>query len=215
MSPPELSPPAPPLGVVLAGGQGRRLGGGGKALREVGGRTLVELAVAKLQSVCPRVVVVTSRVTELAGLPVELIADHLPGEGPLAALATALWFTRAPAVLVLAVDLPLARTEFLSLLAQGDPTARALVPVGPEGFQPLMAWYSRACLPMAQSLLAQGERKIGLLVRRVAARKLGPEVWSAVDPEGESFFNVNYPEDLAKVRALIARRGLFDTPLPA
>lgn len=199
-------------GLVLAGGPGSRLGGG-KPWRTVAGRRLLDLAGQALEQACPRVAVVALNVAAFGGLPWDVLADRWPGQGPLAALTGALLDTGAGGVLVLAVDTPLVRPALLARLAQAHGQERALAPRGPKGWpEPLLAYYSRACLPAALRLVEQGERRPRMLLKAVGASYLEAAQVAELDPEGLSFLNVNYPEDLERARQAAAQCGLFDTP---
>src|SRR3954470_18892531 len=99
--------PAPPVGVVLAGGLGRRLGGD-KAIVELEGRALVLYPLEALHEVCDDVVVVAKRDTmlpPLAGVADLWVEPALPRH-PLAGVAHALHLAAGRAVLAVAVDLP-------------------------------------------------------------------------------------------------------------
>lgn len=205
------------VGGLLAGGPGRRMGGA-KPWRMLGGRPLIDWALAALDQACDQVVVLAADAADMADLPRTIIADRWPGQGPLAALVTAFLDADAQGVLLLAVDLPLARPALLRRLAQAQAQARpplALAPVGPQGWpEYLLAYYSRACLPKAQRLLAQGETRIRRLVEAVRLVTLDPVEVRELDPEGLSFLNLNRPEDLAEAERRARGCGLIDT-LPA
>lgn len=201
----------PPWGLVLAGGPGTRMGGA-KPQRRLAGQSLAERALASLQAVCPRVVVAAQDLAPLAALPATLLRDRWPGQGPLNALITAFLDSPAPSLVVLAVDLPLVRPGLLRLLASGPEEDLARAPVGPRGWpEPLLAYYHRDALPAAQRLFQKGERRTRKLVEAVGARLMGRDECARADPEGVSFLNVNYPQDLEKARQLGRSCGLFDT----
>ncbi|ADK84037.1 molybdenum cofactor guanylyltransferase [Desulfarculus baarsii DSM 2075] len=204
--------PEPPLGVVLAGGPGRRLGGG-KPWRTVAGRRLIDLAVEKLAAACPRVAVVCAEVAAMADLTVEVLADRWPGQGPLGGLATAFLDTGAASVLLLAVDAPLVQPALLARLAQGDGRMRAVAPLGPLGPEPLLAWYSRDVLGQALGLLKGGQPRMKRLLGRHCTRFIGPAELAQLDPQGLSFINVNRPEDLALARRLMGECVKTDTSI--
>lgn len=200
-----------PLGVVLAGGQGRRIGGQ-KAFRRIGGATLLDLAVNNLRPFCPRIMVVGGDLTRLAHLDCELVADRWPGKGPLAALFTALLESDEETLLVQPVDLPLVRPAVLGLLLAKAPGQKAVAVASHTGIEPLLAVYHRSCLPAAKRLIDSGEMRLRMLLTAVGADFVRPEEWEEVDPEGLSLVNVNRPEDLDRVRRLARECGLFDTP---
>jgi len=107
------------LGAVLAGGASRRMGTD-KAALAVGGRSLLERAVAALRPHCAEVVVVSARADTPTGAW-RTVADERPGQGPLAGLETALAEAGrhgCEAAVVLAVDLPLVEAEAVGELLE-------------------------------------------------------------------------------------------------
>lgn len=205
-----MTPLDPPLGVVLAGGQGRRMGGG-KPFKKLAGHSLVNLAVQRLRPFCSRLMVVAGELEPLAYLDCELVADRWPGQGPLAAILTAMLACEEETLLVLAVDLPLVRPGVLEILIREAQSENAVALAGPTGIEPLLAVYKRSAIPAAQRLVDAGERRIRMLLQAVGAKLLGPEYWSIADPEALSLVNVNHPEDLDRAARLAQSCGLFDT----
>ncbi len=213
MTPPPCPAAGPPRGVVLAGGPGSRLGGG-KPWRRVAGRRLIDLAGQALERAGLEVMVVTVEVAACADLPWEVIADRWPGQGPLAALITAFLDSEAQGIVLMAVDLPLVRPALLARLALAhDGHCKALAPIGPQGWpEPLLAYYSRQCLPAAQRLRARGEDRPRMLLGAVGAQFLDSAEVARLDPKGHSFLNVNRPQDLELACRAAEAGGLFDTP---
>lgn len=199
-----------PLGVILAGGPGSRIGGG-KPWRKIGERRLIDLAMERLGQVCPRLVVVTGDVSAMADLDCEVIADRWPGQGPLAALVTVFLDTGCEDVLLMAVDMPLVSPSLIKLVASAAGKYQAAAPMGPRGPEPLLAYYHRSCLPAAQRLLDQGERRTRMLLDHVKGHVFPAEQVAQADPLGHSFFNVNFPEDLEKAKELATDSGFFNT----
>lgn len=197
-------------GAVLAGGPGRRIGGG-KPWCTVGGRRFIDLALDQARRVCPQCMVVTGRVEDFLDLDCAVIADRWPGQGPLAALATAFLDSPAQEILLLPVDAPLLQPTLLELLLKLRPGHKAVAAQGPGGVEPLLAWYHRDCLPTIQRLAQAGEKRPRLLVEAVKARVLSRQEVAAVDPEDLSFLNVNFPEDLQKAEQIARQRVQLDT----
>lgn len=201
------------MGALLAGGPGSRMGGR-KPWRELAGRRLIDLALNALGRACPAVMVLAADAVDLAELPCDIIADRWPGRGPLAALATAFLDSPADGILLMAVDLPLASPALLKRLTEAHGRHKALAPIGPHGWpEPLMAYYSRACLPAALRLLERGEPRTRMLLKAVNADLLPAETVRELDPEMLSFLNVNHPQDLAAAEAAGRASGLFATPM--
>ncbi len=110
--------------IVLAGGSARRLGGAAKPQLQVGGRTLLDRAVAAVAG-ADRVVVVGPE--QPVGRAVRFCREQPPGGGPVAALAAGLGDTAAETVVVLAADLPWIAPAVPVLLAARPPAGVALL----------------------------------------------------------------------------------------
>lgn len=197
-----------PIGVVLAGGAGRRIGGD-KAAVALHGRPLVAYPLRAMQAVLAEVVVVAKADSELPPLPgVPVWTEPAEPRHPLVGIVHALERATPPpglgeparAVLVCAGDLPFADPEVLELVAHADARgAPAVVPRAGGRVQPLLARYEPAALAPLAAALAR--RPVPSLTAAVDA--LGPRVLD-VDDE-RSFFNVNAPEDLLTATALLDR----------
>ncbi|WP_166345402.1 molybdenum cofactor guanylyltransferase [Phytoactinopolyspora limicola] len=137
--------------VILAGGSARRLGGADKPQLIVGGRALLDTAIAACTS-CPDIVVVgplrpTCR-------PVRWTVEEPPGSGPLAALdaGVAVLPSAATTVTVLAADLPAVTASTVERLHEELDAGTAdavLLTDGTGRRQPLTAVYARPALEAA------------------------------------------------------------------
>src|SRR5262245_30436223 len=180
-------------GCTLAGGPGRCLGRP-KADVLLGGRTLVERAVASLRERCDEVVVVSRPGVPLPALGVPVLHDRPGPDCPLTALATGLAALEGDEVLVLGCDLPFAAPLLDALLAAPPGACAAAAANGRA--QPLCARYPRRrALAAAERLLAAGALPArGLLDALGAAR---------IEAEGDALLNVNNCADLERARALL------------
>jgi molybdopterin-guanine dinucleotide biosynthesis protein A len=188
-----------PIGVVLAGGAGRRIGGG-KAVVELHGRPLVSYPVGVLQAALGDVAVVAKADTELPPLPgVEIWTEPDEPHHPLAGIVHALDSADGRSVLVVAGDLPFLTETLVRRVATADAHGRAaVVPRAAGRMQPLLARYERtARAPLAKALGGPPR----MLTDIVAA--LHPHVLEVDDDE--AFFNVNLPEDLLTATAMMDR----------
>ncbi|MBB4664150.1 molybdenum cofactor guanylyltransferase [Conexibacter arvalis] len=188
-----------PIGVVLAGGRGRRIGGG-KATVELHGRPLLSYPVEVLRAALGEVAVVAKADTELPPLPdVPIWIEPDEPRHPLAGIVHALAAAEERPVLVAAGDLPFLTAELVGRLARADAHGRpAVVPRAGGRLQPLLARYERAA---AAPLAAALRRPDGALTDAVEA--LAPKVVEVADER--AFFNVNLPEDLLTAAALMDR----------
>ena len=192
------------LGVILAGGQARRMGGGDKALLELGGQPILRHVITRLAAQCGPVALNANgdpaRFDDF-GLPV--IADQTDDyPGPLAGVLAGLdWAAEhgASAIVTVAADTPffpstLASDLLAATMREGQPIALAATP-GTDGKvirHPTFGLWPVALRDDLRGALTEGVRKVVLWTdRHGAATVLFPV--GAVDP----FFNVNTPEDLA------------------
>jgi molybdopterin-guanine dinucleotide biosynthesis protein A len=187
------------IGVVLAGGGGRRIGGD-KATVELEGRPLLHYPLNVLRAVFDEVAVVAKQSTLLPGLDVE-VAIWLEAEEPrhpLAGVVHALRCARGRPLVVVAGDMPFVTRGLVSALARERARgAPAVVPRAAGRLQPLCARYE----PRALSALAACG--FASPVSDVVAA-MGPRIveW----PDEEPFFNVNSPEDILQAAALLGSR---------
>lgn len=199
-----------PIGVVLAGGAGRRIGGA-KAIVELRGIPLVRYPVRALQAVLAEVVVVAKQGSELPPLPgVPIWIEPEEPRHPLAGIVHALEGAGAAMgiegagreILVCAGDLPFVSPELVERLSRLDAGgAPAVVPRAAGRLQPLLARYAPAAhAPLAVALTSEPPRSL-----TEAVMELDPLV---VDlPDTLPFFNVNAPEDLLTAAGLLDRGG--------
>jgi molybdopterin-guanine dinucleotide biosynthesis protein A len=199
----------PTLGAILAGGLARRLGGGDKGLRVVGGRTVIARQIDRLAPCVTRLIINANddpaRFQEL-GLPV--VADCLPDHpGPLAGVLTALeWIAMTdPAiewVVTVPGDCPFLPPDLVPRLhAARRREQAALACAGSLGrTHPVVGlWPVSIRRELRDAVADQGIRRIDRFTGRYAC---AVEQW-ATDPV-DPFFNVNTPEDLAEADRLVA-----------
>lgn len=188
-----------PIGVVLAGGEGRRLGGG-KAVVALGGTPLLCYPLAALRAALAEVVVVAKRDTELPPLPgIAVWSEPDEPRHPLTGIVHALEHAGGRSVLVCAGDLPFVTGTLVRTLAQEDARgAPAVVPRAEGRIEPLLARYDFAARAPLAGALHDGQGRLTEIVAALEPRLLDVE-------DARPFFNVNVPEDLLTAAALLDR----------
>lgn len=195
---------APLLGLVLAGGLGRRMGGADKPLLRLGGRTLLERVVERLAPQCPDGLALSANgdPSRFAPFPGPVLPDGVPGHpGPLAGILAGLDFFASRSssedghVLSVPGDAPFLPPDLAARLvaARGEAGAAiALAASGGREHYTVALWPVSLRADLRRALAERDERRVGAFIARhgaaVAAWPTGP-----VDP----FLNVNTPEDLA------------------
>jgi molybdopterin-guanine dinucleotide biosynthesis protein A len=185
----------PPVGLVLAGGESRRLGHD-KARLE--GATLTLGAVERLAAVCAEVAV-ADRGREL--VPGRLSLTDGAGRGPAAGILGGAAGYPGRSLLVLACDLPRVPAGLLAELARSA-AIDWVVPRWEGGLEPLCAFYGPAALAALAARAQAGRFALHDLGAGagLAVRYLEGEALHRFGDPGEIFFNLNTPGDLARWR---------------
>ncbi len=201
--------PADPLdrvaGILLAGGASERLGQD-KALLEVDGISLIERVTHRLATVVDEIVVVTDRPQQFAFLGLAMTRDHYRGVGVLGGLHAGLSTIRSDYGILVGCDMPFLNPHLLRYLASLRHDYDVVMPRLGDYTEPLHAVYSRRCLPGIQHTIEAGQRRIMRALDGVRVRYVEQAEMEPYDPDMLSFFNVNGPQDLEQMRALLSTR---------
>ena len=181
-------------GVVLAGGESRRMGQH-KAWLSTGGETLLARTVRTVSHACSKVIVVGTPGQDLPAVPAIITRDAVAGEGPLRGIEAGITAARTHAVFVCAVDVPFLKVRLASFLADHLEKFQAVVPRWDGHVHPLQAIYAVEVLPVIQMLLRKGNRRLTDLLAQLQVCYMEEDSIRGVDPQGASFINVNTPRD--------------------
>jgi molybdopterin-guanine dinucleotide biosynthesis protein A len=194
-------------GIVLAGGASTRMGRD-KTRLLVGGRTLLENAIATVRQAGGRALVIGPPLPAEAIGGAARIDDAPLGEpaGPLRALCCGLQAAGGEAI-VLACDLPLVPWRFLRALVTALPGFDAVVPESGGRRHVLLAAYGPGALVAGLEARARGEASVRALLPRLKVRLLGePDL--APFGGADILLNVNTPADAARAASwLDGRKG--------
>ncbi len=190
--------------LILAGGESRRFGRS-KALVDVGGKAMVRRVADAVTPIVGEVLVSVAR-EEMA----ERLRLVLPGaafsidrrhrHGPIEGFVRGFEAARGNRVLVAPCDAPLLRTDLYRLLLDSLGHHEASVPKF-DVFDPVRAVYRRAAVLRVLATTQEALPSPSSLVDRLDTAFVGPERLRTVDPQLESFLDVNRQEDLAEVLA--------------
>ena len=205
------------LGVLVAGGEGSRLGLGiPKALVRLGETTLLERGWRTLMAVCDDVVVAAPAHLTLPlpagpGVTGERTPTRVfdpPGiPGPLAGVVAGLQALPYHRALVLAVDLPFATADFLAALLGRLSDHAAVVPEPGRIPQPLAAAYSQGARVALAARLGAGERSMIRALESLDDVLRLDDATLAMQPGGlAALFNVNTYADLMEAERRLSAR---------
>lgn len=188
-----------PIGVVLAGGRGRRMGRR-KAEIEIAGRTLAERAAATLAVVCRGVLVSGAAGWRNPAPGYPYVEDDPPaGRGPLAGLAAGFRAAAGRDLLVLACDYPAVSPGLLARaleLASAAPRPALVILRDPAGRDhPLVGLWRTAAEEAVRRAVAAGSHAVRGVVEELCVRRVGPEDCPGLDLS-RLLLNVNAPDDL-------------------
>lgn len=197
------------LGVVLAGGLGRRMGGGDKPTRVIGGRTMLEHVIERLGPQCDGLVLnANGDPVRFARFGLPVVADTIEDyPGPLAGMLAALDWTAdnrpdVEWVVSAAGDCPFLPRDLVARLQRARMTEGADLAVAASGGQthPVIGLWKVALRDeLRHALTNEGLRKIDRWTSRYGLATVSWPV-EPVDP----FFNANTVDDLAEAERLAA-----------
>lgn len=192
-------------GIILAGGKSLRMGQD-KRFLEVGGQTLLDRAVAVVESLFPEILVVVAEPTlQLSHLSHRVVTDLIPGCATLGGVYTGLSYASSSRVFATACDMPFLNRTVIEHLATADPAADVVIVRLANGLQPLHAIYSKRCLPVLEQMARAGNLKLQEIcnAEALSVRVIPEEELRPLDPHLLSFLNLNSPADLELARKLV------------
>ena len=206
-------------GVILAGGKSRRMGQN-KALLPLGEDSLIAHVIRRMRRVTDELLLITNAPAEYAHLGLPMHSDIIPDAGALGGIYTGLTYASHDVVVCVACDSPFLQPKLLSYLISLLGEYDAVMPYtygsnkGIEVTNPsysthqmtlqtLCAVYAKRCLPVIEQMLNEPDLRVHALQERANILTLAPEIWTAYDSKGHSFFNVNTPEDFEKAQTML------------
>lgn len=197
------------LGVVLAGGLARRMGGGDKTLKTVGGVPILERVITRLRPQVDALILnANGDPARFAAFGLPVVADGVPDHpGPLAGVLAALYAAAAlepacEAVVSVAADGPFLPGDLVARLcaaAHAETVPMACAASGGHTHPPIALWPVGLRHELRRALVGEGVRKIDAWTARFGC---AAAEWP--DAPFDPFFNANTPEDLAEAERILA-----------
>lgn len=190
-------------GIILAGGRSSRLGLD-KAFIDADGELLIARVVRRLQRVVDQIVLVTNDRERHAFLGLPMVSDIYAGVGTLGGLHAGLAAIEAPYGLAVGCDMPFLNPDLLRYILSLRGDCDAVMPrLGPYR-EPLHALYARTCAARFAQAIEAGQRRVMHALDGARVCYVERDAIVRYDPQLRSFFNVNEPGDLERMRALLA-----------
>jgi molybdopterin-guanine dinucleotide biosynthesis protein A len=165
-----------------------------------------------LASVCGDVIIVAAE-GQYPDVPVPLLADRWPGQGPLGGILTALQSSALRGTesiwnLIVSCDMPFLTRDWLEFLCQRAERSAAQVAVAESanGLEPLCACWKTTSMPSVQAAFDSGVRKVSDAMKRLPMEVLDVSVWKRFDTKGRLFWNINTPADYEEAKRILEVR---------
>jgi molybdopterin-guanine dinucleotide biosynthesis protein A len=185
-------------GIVLAGGESRRMGTD-KAFLKIAGLPMIEHVLRALRTVAGRIIIVTNSPEAYASYDAEVTTDAGDKRGSLIGLYSGLLRSRDEYNVIVACDMPFLNPGLLAYMTSLAEGFDVILPKIGEFVEPLHAVYNRNLLPVIEDHIRRDQRKIrdilnGKRVRYVTEQEIG-----RFDPMRRSFINLNTRREYEEV----------------
>jgi molybdopterin-guanine dinucleotide biosynthesis protein A len=183
----------------MAGGKSSRMGTD-KSFVPLLGKPMIEHVLDAVAGLAAQQILITNKPADYTYLKLPMYGDVYPDNGPLGGFHSALFHAKAPYILVVACDMPWLNRPLLEYMISIRETADIIVPRWEKYPEPLHAIYNQRCLAPITANLESGLLKLTAFFGRVTVNYLDRETIAQYDPSGQSFRNVNTPEELAQAK---------------
>jgi molybdopterin-guanine dinucleotide biosynthesis protein A len=187
--------------AILAGGRATRFGGRDKSALLIEGRPILERQIHELSQITSDILIVGGNPSARTVDSARNVADQVPGCGPLGGLHAALTDAHGEATIVVACDMPYVSASLLRHLLGLTRGADAVVPRTEDGYHPLCAAYTPACIKPIARRLAEGRLKMTDLFDDVRVCIVTAEEIDAFGDHRRLLANVNTPAEYRSIGA--------------
>ncbi len=181
-------------GIVLCGGESRRMGTD-KAFLKVAGVPLIEHVLRSLKDVFQNIIVVTNAPDRYAAYDVQVVSDAVAVRGPLTGIYSGLLKSSDEYNFVAACDMPFLNSRLISYIAGLAAGHDIVVPSVDGLLEPLHAVYRRQLIEVIEKEIRQDRRQIRGIFGRAKVRYVMEDEIDRFDPLRKSFKNLNTPEE--------------------
>ena len=186
-------------GIILAGGQGRRLGFIEKGLLVFKGTTLVSNKIEQLDPFCDEIIIVTNKpdlYTILTTKKIRIIQDNEPYHGPLMGLYCGLNSSINELCFLTAVDMPeFSMALFTNMLSRIE-ACDIVVPESKGFIEPMFGFYKRCIVTIIKDLLNDNKNGIQALIKKTRTEIIDEYKVTELINSIDIFRSINTPDDL-------------------
>ena len=183
--------------VIQAGGQSTRMGTD-KGLLQFGKHKMVEYILQQVSGLGKNNFIISNQPYGYQGFGLPVYPDIYTEVGALGGFHSVLSYLQTDYALVLACDMPFIKGELIDYMISLAIHSDIIIPrLGPDGrLEPFRGLYSKRCLPAVEKAITAGKRRVISFFEDLQVRYVEEVEIHRFDPEEQTFFNVNTPEDL-------------------
>ncbi|OQX02080.1 MAG: hypothetical protein BWK80_58670 [Desulfobacteraceae bacterium IS3] len=199
----------PCSGVILAGGLNSRFSGENKAFLRVGGICILDRICSVFEELFEEIILVTNDPLQYLDRDLIITTDMFPVRSSLTGIHAGLFCMTNPYSFFTACDAPFLKKELIEmLLAEIEARADVVIPETSAGYYALCAVYSKQCLKSVEQQIVAEKFKIQGFFNKVRVKKIPEKKLREKDPDLQSFFNINTPDQLAEAEAIMRGKNL-------
>jgi len=192
--------------IILAGGRGKRMGSGEKALMPINGKPLVTYIIKSLENMVDEIIISVrdksqEEVLNLI-LPGYIYAyDEFENKGPLSGILSGLTLCKNDFCFIAACDMPFINENVVQILFRMSDSHDAVIPRWENGFiEPLHAVYRcKSMIRESRKAIELGENTILAPIFRINVNYIDIETIRKIDPDLRTLININSPEDMERI----------------
>ena len=189
-------------GVILAGGESRRMGSD-KSLLPIQGARFIDHVYRRMAALFDEVIIVTNSPDLYNEIPCRKVPDIYYAQGSLAGVHSGLAHAKTEKIFVVGCDMPFIAPAVVKQICSHAGEGDLVIPHSSSGHEPLHALYSKHCLPAMERVLDAGLKRILLFFDQVKLIELPVAEIQQLDPQELSFQNINTPEDYFRLRGTL------------
>ncbi len=174
----------------------------GKASLNVGGKQVIEPILEKLGVGFDHVFIAGNSNFIYPRSQVRVLADMIPGKGPLGGIYTGLLNSKSEYNFFFACDMPFLNIDLLKFIISEIDASDAVIPMVRGFVEPLHAIYSKRCLPAIKNCLENENLRIKSFFPEVKCKYIPEVERRKYDPSLQSFVNLNTPEAVESIKGL-------------
>ncbi len=194
----------PLTAIILAGGKSSRIGSDkDKAILKLNGKRLIDIVISKLKHIVGDNIIIVGPPEKYPSYK-QVVPDLFNQRGLLVGLYSGLKASASQYNLVVGCDMPFLKVELLQYMRDKIDSNDIIIPRYAKSYvEPLCAIYSKDCLEVMERNIKAGILSIRRIFPYLKVKYIEEKEIKRVDPELNSFFNVNYKEDFIRAEELI------------